>query len=152
MFQKNDTDLTGGVARQKPDTVETVVGPSVVVEGDFSSAGNILVKGTVCGNVKTGELLTVEEGAKILANVKARNAVISGEVKGNVRVEDRLELHQSSKIRGDIGCKTLVVAAGALIHGKVVMKGADVHDDRVKDVKKKPAAKAKIKAKASPDA
>ena len=27
-----------------PDEVETVVGPSVHVEGDFSSEGNILVK------------------------------------------------------------------------------------------------------------
>jgi hypothetical protein len=32
------------------DEVETVVGPSVNVEGDFASEGNIVVKGTVAGS------------------------------------------------------------------------------------------------------
>lgn len=126
MFQKSHSGQSFSSSRSigSPDTVETIVGPSVVVEGDFSSDGNILVKGTVSGNVKTGELLTVERGAKILANVKAKNAVISGEIKGNVRVMERLELHETSRVTGDIACSVLVVDAGALVHGKVNMKGA----------------------------
>jgi cytoskeletal protein CcmA (bactofilin family) len=108
-----------------PDEVETVVGPSVVVEGDFASDGNILVKGTVSGNVKTGRLLTVEQGAKILANVKAGEAIVSGEVKGNVRVDGRLELTSSARVLGDIFCDTLVIEAGALLQGKVSMNGLE---------------------------
>lgn len=120
------------------DKVETVVGPSVVVEGDFSSEGNILVKGTVSGNVKTAQLLTVEQGAKILANVKAHDAVISGEVKGNVRANDRLELTESAKIVGDVSCNILVVAAGALLQGKVSMKGlAEDASDKKRPTKTK---------------
>lgn len=120
------------------ENVETVVGPSVVVEGDFSSEGNILVKGVVSGNVKTAQLLTVEEGAKILANVKAQDAVIAGEVKGNVRVGDKLELTQSAKILGDVSCQVLVVAAGAQLHGKVAMKGLQISGPQTPDEKKKP--------------
>lgn len=107
------------------DQVETVVGPSVVVEGDFVSEGNILVKGTVSGNVKTGRLLTVEEGAKILANVKAGDAIISGEVQGNVKVDGKLELTASARLLGDISCETLVIEAGALLQGKVSMDGLE---------------------------
>lgn len=117
------------------DDVETVVGPSVTVEGDFSSEGNILVKGTVSGNVRTSKLLTVEVGAKILANVRAGNAMISGRIKGNVRIENQLELTETAQIEGDISCKILVIAAGALVHGKVVMKGITI--DEVKNIKKK---------------
>lgn len=109
-----------------PDEVETVVGPSVVVEGDFASEGNILVKGTVSGNVKTGRLLTVELGAKILANVKAGEAIISGEVKGNVKVDGKVELTESAKILGDIACKVLVIEAGAQLQGKVSMGGISI--------------------------
>lgn len=105
------------------DDIETVVGPSVHVEGDFSSEGNILVKGMVSGNVKTSRLLTVEPGAKITANVKASNAVISGEIKGNVRVLERLDLTETARISGDIFCKVLSVEAGALVVGKVTMDG-----------------------------
>jgi cytoskeletal protein CcmA (bactofilin family) len=63
------------------DEVETVVGPSVNVEGDFASEGNIVVKGTVSGSVATSKFLLVEQGAKIVANVRAGSAKISGEVK-----------------------------------------------------------------------
>jgi len=126
MFKSSDASLYADAPKkQTTDSVETVVGPSVVVEGDFSSDGNILVKGTVSGNVKTAQRLTVEEGAKILANVKAGEAFISGEIKGNVRIEDRLELTETARILGDITCETLIVHAGALIHGKLVMKGLE---------------------------
>lgn len=124
------------------DDVETVVGPSVCVEGDFTSEGRILVKGTVCGSVKTSKLLTVEEGAKILANVRAGEVLISGHVKGNVKVAGRLELTATAQIAGDISCKELIVAGGALIHGKVVMKG--IHID---DGKEKKKILGKVKAK-----
>lgn len=108
------------------DEVETVVGPSVHVEGDFASEGNMLIKGKVSGSVRTSKLLTAESGSKIMANVKAGSAVISGIVKGNVKVEDRLEVTASAQIVGDVECATLVVEAGAKIQGKVSMKGLEV--------------------------
>ena len=108
------------------DDVETVVGPSVHVEGDFASEGNILVKGSVSGNVKTSKLLTVEKGAQILANVRAGSAHISGNIKGSVKVEDRIELTSSAQILGDITCSILVVEPGALVQGKVMMNGVSI--------------------------
>ncbi|MBU1895522.1 polymer-forming cytoskeletal protein, partial [Patescibacteria group bacterium] len=73
MFTKPSIDLSTSIKNEHQessvhDDVETVVGPSVTVEGDFASEGRILVKGTVCGSVATSKLLTVEVGAKILAN------------------------------------------------------------------------------------
>jgi len=126
MFKSSDAPVYAEDTSAKSNSaVETVVGPSVVVEGDFSSEGNILVKGTVSGNVKTAQRLTIESGAKILANVKAGESLIAGEVRGNVRCEGQLELTESARILGDITCKVLVVAAGALLHGKVSMKGIE---------------------------
>ena len=132
MFQKPDTKPVSETKKDSQsahDDVETVVGPSVRVEGDFSSEGNIIVKGVVCGNVKTSKLLTVENGAKIFANVKSGTAVISGGIKGNVKVVDKLELTETAQIQGDVSCKVLDVAAGALIQGKVSMQGIHLKDD-----------------------
>lgn len=126
MFQKPSPDIA--LTQHEPeahaakDTVETVVGPSVTVEGDFASEGNILVKGTVAGSVKTSRLLTVESTAKILANVRAAEAKISGKITGNVKVTDILELTETAHVDGDITCKVLVVAPGAILQGKVTMK------------------------------
>lgn len=130
-------------SRTQMDEIETVVGPSVVVEGDFSSEGNILVKGTVSGNVQTGKLLTVEEGAKILANVKANDALVAGEVKGNMRVEEKLQLTQSARVLGDIYCRVLEVESGAIVHGKVTM--TDIEIDDVRPDRKRSNARTKSK-------
>jgi len=113
---KNDSDS---------DQVDTVVGPSVVVEGDFVSHGNIVVKGVVSGNVKTSQHLLVEEGAKIMAHVKARSAKVAGEVRGNIKVKDTLELTATAKVLGDVECGTLIVAGGAGINGKCTTLAVD---------------------------
>jgi cytoskeletal protein CcmA (bactofilin family) len=121
------------------DEVETVVGPSVNVEGDFASEGNIVVKGTVAGSVTTSRHLSVEQGAKIMANVRAGSARIAGEVKGNMKVREALELTSTARIIGDIEVKILVVEAGALIAGKVSMPGLETAErgPRSRSVSKK---------------
>jgi cytoskeletal protein CcmA (bactofilin family) len=112
------------------DTVETVVGPSVNVEGDFSSEGDIIVKGSVTGTVYTSRMLLVEQGAKIFANVQAGNAKISGEVKGNMKVRETLELSATARVLGDIEVRTLSVEPGAVLYGKVSMTGVEGLDTK----------------------
>ncbi len=135
MFQKpaasNSSFPQSASTASTHDDVETVVGPSVHVEGDFSSEGNILVKGMVSGSVRTSKVLTAEAGAKIMANVRAGSAIISGEIRGSVKADERLELTSSARILGDIECLVLVVEAGALIVGKITMKG--IEDDSKTD-------------------
>ncbi|MAG11404.1 MAG: hypothetical protein CMI52_01175 [Parcubacteria group bacterium] len=116
MSEEEYTPLSSG-----QDDVETIVGPSVKVEGDFVSKGNVVIEGMVSGSVKTDKNLRVEEGACINANVKAENVRVAGEVKGNVQVKGLLELTESARVLGDVQTKTLVVAAGATLHGNCVM-------------------------------
>ncbi|GEM_PF-390425 len=108
------------------DSVETVVGPSMNVEGDFTSEGNIIIKGSVTGSVETSQTVHIEQGARINASVKAANAVISGQVKGNIRVAEKLEITSSAQILGDVYCSSLAVQPGALIQGKISMDGLDI--------------------------
>ncbi len=127
IFQKSqpreNEEMRINVSGPSKDEVETVVGPSVNVEGDFSSEGNIIVKGTVAGSVHTSKHLSVEQGAKIMANVRAGSAQVAGEVKGNMKIKEVLELTSTARILGDLEVKTLIVEAGALISGKVMMPG-----------------------------
>lgn len=103
------------------EEVETIVGPSVKVEGDFVSEGNVVIEGQVNGTVKTGKNLRVEEGAKINANVAAESALVSGEIRGNLKLNSTLELTPTAKIYGDVETKTLIIAAGAVLHGRCLM-------------------------------
>lgn len=98
---------------------ETVIAPSVRVEGDFVSDGNIRIEGTVAGSVKTKQDLVVGKDAEITANVTARNAVIAGTLHGNLKVIEALELASTARVFGDLEAKVLTVAPGASIDGRL---------------------------------
>ncbi len=115
---------------QPDDNVDTIVGPSVNVEGDFASEGNIIVKGTVTGSVNTSKTLLVEPGAKIVANVKAGSATIAGEVRGNMKVREYVELTSTARVVGDIEASTIAMESGALLFGKVTMPGLEASETR----------------------
>ncbi len=100
---------------------ETVVGPSVKIQGDLNSEGNIKIEGQVTGKVKTSQGVFINEGAKIIADVMAGNAVIGGEVQGNLKISGHLILQSTARINGDINCQILRVEDGAQFTGKCVM-------------------------------
>ncbi len=102
---------------------ETVVGPSVKIQGDLNSEGNIKIEGQVSGKVKTSQSLFVIPGAKIIADVLAGNAVVGGEIQGNLKISGHLILQSTARILGDISCSVFRVEDGALFTGKCIMGG-----------------------------
>jgi cytoskeletal protein CcmA (bactofilin family) len=110
------------LGQTEKDDTETVVGPSVKVEGDFNSHGDMRIEGEVSGSVRTSKNLAIGPGARVEANVQVENAEISGEVTGNVTANEKLELTESARVSGDIKAKTLVIAPGALFSGSCEMQ------------------------------
>ena len=102
---------------------ETVVGPSVKIQGDLKSEGNIKIEGQVSGKVKTSQSLFVIAGARISADVLAGNAIVGGEILGNLKIAGHLILQSTAKISGDIACQILRVEDGAIFTGKCSMNG-----------------------------
>lgn len=101
--------------------METIIGPSVKVDGNFHGEGNVTVEGVVQGTLKTNHDLTVGGSAKIKAEVEAKNLYLSGEIRGNVKVSERTQLTSSARIFGNIETKLLSVEEGAVISGKLAM-------------------------------
>lgn len=140
MLRSNSTE-EARTYEEGTDEVETIVGPSVKVEGDFVSKGNVVIEGTVMGSVKTEKNLRVEEGAVINASVVAENIRVAGEIRGNVQVTGLLELTATARVLGDVFTKTLVVAAGAILHGACSMSDEKPTQPRVTAGKKGRASK-----------
>lgn len=107
------------------DGVETIVGPSLKVKGNFKGKGNIIVEGEVDGNLKTEGYVYIGDKAKITANIEAKTARIGGMVTGNVKTKEHLEIVKSARINGDIECGSLSVEKGAQINGKCNMGDPD---------------------------
>jgi cytoskeletal protein CcmA (bactofilin family) len=100
---------------------ETVVGPSVKIQGDLNSEGNVKIEGQVTGKIKTSQSVFVIPGAKISADILAGNATIGGDIQGNLKIAGHLVLQSTAKILGDIACTVLRVEDGAQFSGKCVM-------------------------------
>jgi len=113
MNKNDDSDMNG--------PAETVVGPSVKIQGDLNSEGNVKIEGQVSGKVKTSQSVFVIPGAKIAADVIAGNAVVGGEIQGNLKIGGHLVLQSTAKIMGDITCTVLRVEDGAQFSGKCSM-------------------------------
>jgi cytoskeletal protein CcmA (bactofilin family) len=105
------------------DDVETIIGPSVKIDGEFSSTGNVMIAGVINGKFSTSQSLRVEERAKILADVSAKEAVIAGEIDGNVTIEGHVEILSSARISGDIKTGSISIQQGANINGNFSMTG-----------------------------
>lgn len=115
MFKKEKTNSSGN------EGVETIVGPSVKLEGDFVSKENISVFGNVSGKINTEGDLNIGENASLKADLIGENIVIAGRVEGNVKAKNRLEITSSGKVYGDIEAKILTIDEGAVFTGNCNM-------------------------------
>lgn len=97
---------------------ETIIGPSVRVEGDFISQHDIIIDGEVVGNISTQNNLRIGKGAVVKAKIDAKNAYISGKVIGNVTVKDKLKITETATIKGNVTAKVLEMEQGASLVGQ----------------------------------
>ncbi len=113
--------------------VETVIGPSVKVKGNFNSKGNIIVEGAMEGSLKTGGNVFAGDQSKITANIDAGEVCINGDVNGNIKTKGYLKVGSTAKITGDIECKSLIVQEGAVLNGKCQMTTPDKEGSKNKE-------------------
>lgn len=112
MFGKDDIQKKG---------VETVIGPTVKVDGRFSGKGNVVVQGQVAGSMRTSGDVQIDQGAIVKASVEASNVTVAGEVYGNIKAQERLEMTETARVNGDVEAKTVSIGAGAVLNGKCTM-------------------------------
>lgn len=110
--------------------IETIIGPSVKVKGDFNGEGNIVVEGIFEGNLKTKANLLVGAQAKITADIEANEAKISGEINGNIKIAGYLDVGSTAKINGDIEASELSIERGALLNGNCAMSSNNKKKDK----------------------
>jgi len=128
MFNKQD-----GTSQE----IETIIGPSVTLEGNFVGSGDVVVEGSINGTLKTQGSVRVGKDAKIKAEVRAAQVYVAGEIRGNVFASSSLELASSARVVGNIQAKNLSIEAGATFQGKSSMDPIDEDGDKNKSSKQK---------------
>ncbi len=95
----------------------SVLSSDLTVTGNLSTTGDIIVEGTVDGDIRA-HLLTVGDGATIRGEIVADDVVINGRIVGRVRGL-KVRLSSSARVEGDIIHKTIAIESGAHFEGSV---------------------------------
>lgn len=117
-------NATAGKAASNHLGIKTVIADGSVLEGDLRLKENIIINGTVIGNV-IGEncLILIKESGVVTGAVHGDKVYLAGEVRGGVRAHF-LRLFPTARIAGSIGAEKLVVDMGASLHCIEVVSGA----------------------------
>jgi cytoskeletal protein CcmA (bactofilin family) len=99
----------------------SLIGPRARLKGDLTGDDDVVVEGTVEGQVRISRELRVAAGGRVLASVHAASVVVSGELVGNCTATQRIELQATGKLTGDIRAPRIAIAEGATFKGKSEM-------------------------------
>ncbi len=103
---------------------ESVIGPSIQIEGDITGSDALTVLGTVRGGrISVKEALIVSASGRIEGDVESSAIEIAGVVQGNVAASDKVEIKSGGKLVGDVKSPRILIADGASFKGNINMGG-----------------------------
>ena len=98
--------------------MQNVIGKGTVIEGNIIAEGDLIIEGTVRGDVTTKTSLLIGPSCVIEGNILAQHAEVAGRVKGTVQALGLLVIKSSSMIDGDVLTKNLNVESGSTFNGR----------------------------------
>ena len=99
-------------------TMQNLIGKGTIIEGNIVTEGDLVIEGTVRGDVTTKTSLLVGPSCIIEGNILAQHAEVAGRVKGSVQALGLLVIKSSSMIDGDVLTKNLNVESGSTFNGR----------------------------------
>lgn len=99
----------------------TIIGSSIVVDGEISGDEALVIQGTVKGRVVLKESLFVEASGVVEADIEVQNIEVAGKVTGNIVASDKVELKADCRVVGDVRAPRILIADGAVFKGNVDM-------------------------------
>ena len=122
-LEQEQKDCAAAPAVESNGILQNAIGKGTVIEGNVYAEGDLLVEGTVKGDVTTKTKLVVGVSALIEGNILAQHAEIAGRVQGTVKALGLLVINSSGTILGDVITKDLNVESGSTFNGRLQVGG-----------------------------
>lgn len=106
-------------AAARTELKESVIAAELTLEGKIEGVGHVRIAGRFKGDIQVQGNVTIEQGAHVAGQVRAKHVVVAGELQGNIDGAERVELQQTGVLTGDLKAGSLVVAAGSRMRGQV---------------------------------
>jgi len=100
-----------------------VVGAKTVVKGEIGGDEDIVVEGTVEGQVRIAKDLRIAQTGSVKANVSANSVIVAGELLGDCHAVNKVEITTTGRVTGNIRAPRIVIAEGAIFKGNSDMSG-----------------------------
>ena len=98
------------------------LGNSLFFNGEIHGEEDISIVGEFKGKIDLpNHSLTVEQGAKVKAEIHVRNINVIGEVDGNIFASEKVYVAKEGHIKGDISAPRISITEGAKFKGMVTM-------------------------------
>ena len=125
-------------ATREAGKVTATIGPTIRIKGDLSGDEDLLVQGTVEGNMDLPKhLVTIGKDGQVNATVNARMVEVDGKVEGDINGNEQVVLRRSGEVRGNIVAPRVTLEDGCRFKGSIDMD-LDKNAGKVADLK--PAA------------
>ena len=108
------------MARARSTSSEAaIIGRTTRVRGRITGDSDLVVDGTVEGDITVSGDLTIGDGAKATSAVEANAVTIRGELDGDVAAKGIVRIEASAKMRGDIRGESVAIEEGAEFVGRL---------------------------------
>ncbi len=101
----------------------SIIDSGLTVDGTISCQGELIVKGTIKGQLHGATVVIAEEGA-IHAETKVKRITIGGTFEGNLEVTADLTILTTGKCGGKISCRDMTLEAGGRLNADVTCVAA----------------------------
>ncbi len=98
---------------------ETVLGKNVRIRGRISGEGDLVVQGSIEGDVTLRGDFTLDEGAQATSSITAHAVVVAGALEGGVVAETEFTITASGSFRGDVSAPQVNIEDGAVFAGRL---------------------------------
>jgi len=98
---------------------ESLIAADLTIEGKIEGAGHVRIAGRFKGDVQVQGNLTIENGAHLAGQVKAKQVIVAGELHGNIDGAGRVEVLETGVLVGDVKAGSVSVAAGSRMRGQI---------------------------------
>lgn len=98
------------------------IGPHLIVNGELSTDEDLTIEGVVEGFISVRQgTLTIEEPARVQADVRAARVIVRGSVRGAIAASELIELAPSARMDGSLSASLITIVEGARFNGSIDM-------------------------------
>jgi cytoskeletal protein CcmA (bactofilin family) len=99
----------------------TYVDESSQFTGTLKLTKNLVVDGSVEGEIDCAATVTIGASGRVHAQICAETVVIDGEIHGDIEARSEISLGKTARVYGDLMTEGIVIERGAKVEGRITI-------------------------------